>query len=409
MAQRIAITGIGLMTSIGANSGETWASIVAGRSGSKLIDRFPTVGLRTQFAATIDQFDGDGILTCVQRTKHMLNSVVDEAVRSARLDESDASPDDAEWYIAVPGGDVDWLARRQLALHKAERTDDVAERLVRESGITELAYADLIERYGIFQQPAILTTACASGASAIQLGVEAIRSGRARRAFAAAADSTCSAEGITRFSLLSALSRRNENPQTASRPFDRERDGFVMGEGAAALILEDEASARERGARILGFVAGCGDATDNFHRTRSDPSGDRIRLCIARAIEDAGISPDCIGYVNAHGTSTPENDKMEAMGLHMALAKYGSKVPVTSNKSMIGHTLAAAGLVEAAISVMSLQEATIPPSINVIAPDDTLELNVATTATSVPEISHVLSNSFGFGGQNVSIILARAG
>ncbi len=413
--QRIAVTGIGLLTSLGKGVEHTWNSLIDGKSGVSAINRFPIDGLRTTIAATVDDFEGNTEVSCSKRTQLILNEVVDEAFRGASPDAEFAERfKSASVYLAVPGGEVSWTDRalaeersKSSASNGLAEEDELAAK-ISEDGLTATRWEILESKYGFRSPPVIVTTACASGATAIQLGCEAIRRGDAKIALAAGADSTVSQEGLIRFSLLSALSRRNEHPQQASRPFDVDREGFVMGEGGAALILEREDAARERGAKIYGFVRGYGDATDNFHRTRSNPSGERIKTCIERALSDAKVTKNEISAVNAHGTSTPENDKMEALGLQLALGERAKCVPISSNKSMIGHTLSAAGIVEAAISLLSLENQALPPSINVDQVDEALQLNVALKTDYDTELKFILSNSFGFGGQNVSLVLERA-
>jgi 3-oxoacyl-[acyl-carrier-protein] synthase II len=263
----------------------------------------------------------------------------------------------------------------------------------------------LAERFGTRGLPVSVSTACASGASAIQLGVEAIRRGETKAALCIGADSSVQIEALIRFILLSALSTRNEPPEKASRPFSKDRDGFVMAEGAGALVLEDYASARARGANIVGFVRGCGEKADDYHRTRSKPDGSAIIGAIRNALTDAGVEPHEIDYVNAHGTSTPENDKMEYLSLKAVLGDRVLSTPVSSNKSMIGHTLSAAGAIEAIFSLLSIRTGRLPPTINYDLPDPDIPLDVVpNTARDVP-VTTVLSNSFGFGGQNVSLVL----
>jgi 3-oxoacyl-[acyl-carrier-protein] synthase II len=212
-------------------------------------------------------------------------------------------------------------------------------------------------------------------------------------------------ESVIRFSLLSALSTKNNPATEASKPFSKNRDGFVMGEGAAALVLEDYDHALARGAKVLGFVLGCGERGDDFHRTRSSPDGAPIIAAMRRAIADASISPGTIDYVNAHGTSTPENDKMEAMGLMAVIGERMKTVPISSNKSMIGHTLAAAGAVEAVASLLTIAHGRIPPTINYMVPDPAIPLDVVPNIARDAAVKCVLSNSFGFGGQNTCLIL----
>jgi 3-oxoacyl-[acyl-carrier-protein] synthase II len=266
---------------------------------------------------------------------------------------------------------------------------------------------NLADHFGTQGSPISLTTACASGATAIQLGVEAIRRGECQAALAIGADTSVTPESVVRFSLLSALSTQNETPEQASKPFSKNRDGFVLAEGAAALVLENYDHAKARGAEILGIMEGAGEMADAFHRTRSSPDGKPIIGCVANALADAGLEPDGIDYVNAHGTGTPEHDKKEHLGLSAVFGERMKGIPISSNKSMIGHTLSAAGAVEAVFSLLTLQHQRIPPTINYVVPDPAIALDVVPNAARDAKVTHALSNSFGFGGQNVSLVLAR--
>jgi len=203
------------------------------------------------------------------------------------------------------------------------------------------------------------------------------------------------------------LSTQNERPEKASKPFSKDRDGFVLAEGGAALVLESLDSALSRGADILGIIRGCGERADDFHRTRSKPDGSPAIAAVSAAIEDAGMRPGEIGYVNAHGTSTPENDKMEHMSLSAVFGERIRDIPVSSNKSMIGHTLSAAGAVEAVFSILTMREGIIPPTVNHDNPDPAIELDVVPNVARQASVSSVLSNSFGFGGQNTCLVMAR--
>jgi 3-oxoacyl-[acyl-carrier-protein] synthase II len=265
----------------------------------------------------------------------------------------------------------------------------------------------LAERFGTKGSPISLSTACASGASAIQLGIEAIRRDEAEAALCIGTDGSINPESLVRFSLLSALSTANDPPRAAAKPFAKNRDGFVMAEGAAALVLESLEHAMGRGAKLLGVIEGCGEMADSFHRTRSSPDGRAIIGCIRNAIVDAGLTADDIDYVNPHGTGTPENDKMEGLATAAVFGERAKQLPISSNKSMIGHTLSAAGAVEAAITLMTLDRQILPPTINYQVPDPALQLDVVPNVARAAKVRHALSNSFGFGGQNVSLVLAR--
>jgi len=236
-------------------------------------------------------------------------------------------------------------------------------------------------------------------------GVEAIRRGETDAALCVATDGTVNPEALIRFSLLSALSTQNDPPSAAVKPFAKNRDGFVMAEGAGALVLESLESATARGARILGVLAGCGELADSFHRTRSSPDGKPIIGCVRNALADAGVVADQIDYINAHGTGTPENDKMEYLGISTVFGERAREVPVSSNKSMVGHTLSAAGAVEAVFSLLTLEHQRIPPTINYDVPDPAIPFDVVPNKARDARVTTVMSNSFGFGGQNASLIL----
>jgi 3-oxoacyl-[acyl-carrier-protein] synthase II len=408
------VTGIGVVTSLGRGQAENWAALTAGQSGIHEIRRFPTEGLRTRIAGTVDFVPAEPF--CAPKlSERFAELAAEEAIEESGLGKPGDFP--GQLFIAVPPVEMEWPQREALA--KAASTDG------------DLSYADLIkaadapqfktwhelfifgsvadhiaERFGTEGSPISLSTACSSGATAIQLGVEAIRRGETNAALCIGTDGSVNPESLIRFSLLSALSTQNDPPESAAKPFAKNRDGFVMGEGAGALVLENAEAARARGAKILGYVLGCGERGDGFHRTRSSPDGRPIIAAIKDAIDDAGLQPDAIDYVNAHGTGTPENDKMESMGCMAVLGDRMKSVPISSNKSMIGHTLTAAGAVEAVVSLMTIANGRIPPTINYTAPDPAIPLDVVPNEARDVQVRTVLSNSFGFGGQNTCLLLA---
>jgi 3-oxoacyl-[acyl-carrier-protein] synthase II len=320
-------------------------------------------------------------------------------------------------FLAAPPVELGWGQRFEL-YGRGDRDDQGYTRLLaaaHESPSEDYeedaqfgAVADrLADTFGTRGLPITLSTACASGATAIQLGVEAIRRGECDRALSIGADGSATAEALIRFALLSALSTQNDPPQKASKPFSRDRDGFVLAEGSAALVLESLQAATARGATILGVLRGCGEKADDFHRTRSKPDGSPAIAAVRAALADAGMAEDAIDYVNAHGTSTPENDKMEHLSLSTVFGERIRSIPVSSNKSMIGHTLSASGAIEAAISLMTMRESVIPPTINYDNPDPAIDLDVVPNVKRERDVSSVLSNSFGFGGQNACLVMTR--
>lgn len=410
----VAVTGIGTVTSLGIGVQDNWAALTAGRSGIRRITRFPTDHLRTAIAGCVDlpEEAGQAPLSSPARVERMATMAAEEALAEAGLGGRRAGFP-GPLCLGMPPVETEWPLRFALA-RRANGTGTYPAIIgVAADGSQQEAYEAflfggvgerLADRFGTRGAPISLTTACATGASAIQLGVEAIQRGEADAALAIGADGSVHPEALIRFSLLSALSTRNDAPEKAARPFEKSRDGFVMAEGAAALVLESLEAARARGAKVLGLVLGCGERADNFHRTRSNPDGSAIIGAMRVAIADAGLRPEDIDYVNAHGTGTPENDKMETLGMR---AVFGdAPPPISSNKSMIGHTLSAAGALEAAFSLLTIRDQRLPPTINHDEPDPAIQLDVVPNAARDARVRHVLSNSFGFGGQNVCLVLS---
>ena len=406
----VAVTGLGIVTSLGRGVAENWDALTAGRSGIRAISRFPTEGLRTRIAGTVDFLDTDPLVAPLLSERFAMVAA-EEAVTQSGI----GAGFPGGLFVAVPPVEMEWPQRQALAEAAAEPGEVTYAGLQRAAATRRFdAWHDLFifgtvadrlaDRFGTRGSPISLSTACSSGATAIQLGVEAIRRGEMDAALCIGTDGSVNPESLIRFSLLSALSTQNDPPEGASKPFSKNRDGFVMGEGAAALVLESAESARARGARILGYVLGCGEKGDGFHRTRSSPDGAPVIAAMRAALDDAGIGPDRIDHVNAHGTSTPENDKMEALGCSAVFGERVGQLPISSNKSMIGHTLTAAGAIEAVVSLLTIREGRIPPTINYAVPDPALLLDVVGTARDA-RVARVLSNSFGFGGQNTCLVL----
>jgi 3-oxoacyl-[acyl-carrier-protein] synthase II len=345
----------------------------------------------------------------------MAEAAAREAIAQAAIGERGAFP--GRLIIATPPSELEWPHLRALYAAENGTSERGYDRLLaaaRTGVFGDLARhvrfagtaGRLQEILGTRGDPLSVCTACASGATTIQLATEAIRHGDLDAALCIGTDATVHPEGLIRFSLLSALSTRNDPAERASKPFSKDRDGFVMAEGAGALVIENYDRALARGARVLGIVRGCGEKADHYHRTRSEPSGAAIIGTIRRTLDDGGLAPEAIDYINAHGTSTPENDKMEYVSLRAVLGERVNEVPISSNKSMIGHTLIAAGAVEAVFSVMTMQTGTLPPTINYDAPDPELPIDAVANVQRNATVTAVLSNSFGFGGQNVCLALS---
>ncbi|MGN6765556.1 MAG: beta-ketoacyl-ACP synthase [Rhizobiaceae bacterium] len=408
----VVVTGIGIITSLGVGKKDNWGALTAGHSGIHTITRFPTEDLKTRICGTVD-FLGASDKGPSALTYEMAETTTVEALGEAGLGDTEFS---GPLFLAAPPVELSW--RDRFDLYKMSANGAGYERLMAGATKHEAApyYATtqfgsiadrLADRFGTKGLPITLSTACASGATAIQLGVEAIRRGEADRALSIGTDGSATAEALIRFSLLSALSTRNDEPEKASRPFSKDRDGFVLAEGSATLVLESLESAKARGAEILGVLKGCGEKADDFHRTRSKPDGSPAIAAVRAALADSGLDENGIDYINAHGTSTPENDKMEHLSLSTVFGERMHSIPISSNKSMIGHTLSAAGAVEAAFSFLTMREGVIPPTINYDNPDPAIELDVVPNIKRSADVKTVLSNSFGFGGQNACLVMAR--
>jgi len=410
----VVVTGMGVVTSLGAGKTDNWAKLTAGESGIRTVTRFSIDGLRSTMAGTVDfvnvePFSSTGL------TERLADIATEEALEQSGVGTKRDFP--GPLFLAVAPVEVEWPQRLEVGRAIGKTEFDYHD-MLRTSGGGKFGQfhhrfmfgsvaGHLAEKFGTKGSPISLSTACASGATAIQLGVEAIRRGETDVALCVATDGSVNPEAMVRFSLLSALSTQNDPPQAASKPFSKNRDGFVMAEGAGALVLESYEAAVARGAPILGVVAGCGELTDSFHRTRSSPDGKPIIGCVRKTLADAGMTFEQIDHINAHGTATPENDKMEYLAISTVFGDRARQIPVSSNKSMVGHTISAAGAVEAIFSLLTLEHQRIPPTINYEIPDPAIPFDVVPNKARDARVTAVMSNSFGFGGQNASLILTR--
>jgi 3-oxoacyl-[acyl-carrier-protein] synthase II len=411
----VVVTGAGVVTSLGTGKADNWAGLTAGRSGIHAITRFATEGLKTRVAGTVD-FISVEPFSAPALSERLAATAAEEAIEQANIGSRGDFP--GPLFLAMPPVEIEWSQRSEVAAHADHKEAMNYVELLRTTSSGGFSahhprflfgsVADqLADKFGTKGSPISLSTACASGASAIQLGIEAIRRGETDAALCVASDGSINPESLVRFSLLSALSTQNDPPAAAPKPFSKNRDGFVMAEGAGAVVLESLDSALARGAKILGIMEGCGEMADAFHRTRSSPDGKPIIACIRNALSDAGLLPDDIDYINPHGTGTSENDKMECLGVMSVFGERAKQLPISSNKSMVGHTLSAAGAVEAVFTLLTLEHQRIPPTINYQIPDPAIPLDVVPNVARDARMRHAISNSFGFGGQNVSLVIGQ--
>ena len=411
MSETVVVTGMGVVTSLGQGREANWTALMQGRCGIRRITRFPTNALRTAIAGTVDFLPQSGD-TAPVLTEELARLAAEEALATANLGTPGHFP--GPLFLAVPPVEMDWRIRLAIGAGCDDPAhlgyDDLISATWRHNDLTDpflfgTIAQSLADRFGTTGSPVSLSTACASGATAIQLAVEAIQRGETDAALAIGSDGSITPEAVIRFSLLSALSTRNDTPESAARPFAKGREGFVMAEGAGALVLESLTAARARGATILGVISGCGEMADMFHRTRSSPDGHAIIGAMRNAIEAAGLTPDDIDYINAHGTGTPENDKMECLGVMAVFGERATRLPISSNKSMVGHTLSAAGAIEAVFTIETILHGRLPATIN-HEPDPAIPLDVVPNTPRDATVRHAMSNSFGFGGQNVCLIIS---
>ena len=422
MRRRVVVTGMGCITPIGKSVDTMWKALQQGTSGIDWITHFDASNFPTKFAAEVKGFDLAEYVEDPHRFQHTGRNIryaigaAVQAVQQAGIGDL-SDPTRFGVYLGAGEGQQDfYLFMRMIALSQRGGAFDMEqftkyglqylnanEEMEQEPNMAAGHLASLFNAQG----PNLnCLTACAASSQAIGEASEIIRQGEADIMLSGGAHSMIHPFGLTGFNLLTALSTNNESPQQASRPFDRDRDGFVLGEGAAMLILEELEHAKKRGAQIYGEVAGYGSTADAYRITDIHPEGRGATACIRLALKDAGLNFDQIDYVNAHGTSTAVNDKVETRAIKQALESSAYKTPVSSTKSMMGHLIAAAGSAEAIVCLMAMRDGLLPPTINYVNPDPDCDLDYVPNHVREGKVETTLSNSFGFGGQNVSLIFS---
>ena len=411
--RRVVVTGTGMLTALGTDVATSWAGLVAGRSGVGTISAFDPGRLQARVAGEVKGFDASHILDRkeVRRTDRYIQfglvaarEAMDQAGLPARLE-----GDEAERTGVILGtglGGVGTLVEG-ISINALRGPDRISPFLI-PMGIPNVGAGQVAITFGMTGPNFTTVSACATGGHAIGEAVETIRRGDADTMVAGGTEAGIYEPLVGGFDSMRALSRRNDDPEAASRPFDQARDGFVPGEGAGVVILEELEHARARGATILAEVLGYGATADASHITLPAPGGIGAVRAARRALEKAGLEADAIQHVNAHATSTPEGDKAELQAIRTIFGDHAANLTVTANKSMIGHTLGAAGAIEAIVTILTMREGCVPPTINLDDPDPAGEgLNLVAHTAQRQDIRIALSNSFGFGGQNTALILAR--
>ncbi|AMV28519.1 3-oxoacyl-[acyl-carrier-protein] synthase 2 [Gemmata sp. SH-PL17] len=427
MRRRVVITGMGVITPLGHSVGELFASQIEGRTAVGPISRFDASTLATTFASEVKHFDLVKYLKDATpfthsglNTRFALGAAQQALADAELLDESHGDRGRIGIYLGTGEGQENFAglinSTAAAVTSGSDRADPVrfitALRPVldarNESEVeTHTTIGHLANLFALDGPNVSCLTACAAGSQAIGEAAELIRAGDADAMVAGGSQSMLHPLGVAGFTRLSALSQRNDSPQTASRPFDLTRDGFVIGEGAGVVVLEELEHAKARGATIYAELTGYGSTADAYRMTDPHPAGRGAIRCMANALADAGLRPIDIGYINAHGTSTTANDAMETVAIKSVFGDYAHKIPVSSSKSMLGHLIAAAGAVELVISVMAIRSGVLPPTINYETKDPVCDLDYIPNAAREVRVDHILSNSFGFGGQNVSLTVSR--
>ena len=410
MRRRVVVTGMGCISPVGNNVADTWSGILAGKSGSGMITLFDASKHKTRFAAEVKGFDAVALFgprdaRKMDRFTQFATVATMEALEQSGLKIDEANRDRVGILIGTGIGGIGTLLDQADVLR--ERGADRVSPFLIPMMISDSAPGMLAIRVGARGPNMAIATACASGNNAIGDAVETIRRGSADVMIAGGSEAALVSVAMAGMNVMGALSTRNDDPQTASRPFDKERDGFLMGEGAGILILESLEHAQARGANILAELKGYGTTDDAHHISAPAENGAGAAMSMKLALENANLTVDDIGYINAHGTSTPLNDKSETAAIKTVFGEQAYAIPVSSTKSMTGHLLGASGAVEAVFSILALRQGILPPTINYQTPDPECDLDYVPNQPRKASPRHAMSNSFGFGGHNATLIFSR--
>jgi len=410
MRRRVVITGLGCVSPVGNNVKVTWQSLIAGKSGAAPITAFDASRHKTKFAAEVKGFDAAAMFGArearkMDRFAQFATAATLEALDQSGLIIEESNRDRVGILIGTGIGGIITLLEQYEVLK--ERGPDRVSPFLIPMMISDSAAGNLAIRIGARGPNLSLATACASGTNSIGEAAEMIRRGSADAMIAGASEAAITAVSMAGMNVMTALSTRNDEPRKASRPFDKERDGFLMGEGSGTLILEALEHAQARRANILCEFSGYGTSDDAYHISAPAESGAGAAISMKLALENAGLTPQDIDYINAHGTSTPLNDKSETAAIKTVFGEHAYTIPVSSTKSMTGHLLGASGALEAVVCTMTILENVLPATINYETPDPVCDLDYVPNKPRQSKPNHVMSNSFGFGGHNATLILSR--
>ncbi len=407
---RVVVTGVGVIAPTGKTAAESWDNVKNGKSGISKITRFDTTEFNTKIAAevkdydTLDYFDRKEARKMDPYIQYALIAAT-EAVEDSELNLEKLNKERVGVYIGSGIGGISTIEENKRQL--TERGPRRVSPFFLPASLANLATGQVSIKFGFRGPNFANVTACAASTHSIGDSFKILQRGDADVMVAGGAEYPITPLGIAGFSVMKALSTRNDEPERASRPFDKERDGFVAAEGAGIMVMETLEHAVKRGAKIYGEVVGFGASGDAFHMTAPDPEGRGAAMSMQRAVDDAQIQPNEVDYINAHGTSTPLNDKLETMAVKSVFGDHAPKLNISSTKSMTGHMLGATGAVEAILSIHAIKHSFIPPTINYENPDEDCDLNYTPNKGVSKDIRYALSNSFGFGGTNGTLVLKK--
>jgi len=408
--RRVVITGLGAVTSVGRNKDDLWAAVCEGRSGVSTVTKFDMADFEVRIASWIPDFDPASLIPPrearrIDRYAQFAIVAADEAIRDSGLDLEREEPSRCAVVVGTGIGGLEEIEEQKTRL--IQRGPGRVSPFLIPKMMANSAAGLLAIRFGFKGPSAAVSTACASANHAMGDAYLQVASGLADIALTGGTEATITPLGFAGFIACKALSRRNDEPQRASRPFDRERDGFVMGEGAGMLVFEELEHARARGANIYAEILGFSATTDAHHITAPDPEGTGAALAMTLALREAGLRPSDVAYINAHGTSTPLNDAMETRAIKRTFGDHARKVAISSTKSMIGHLLGASGGAEMVVTALTVARGVITPTINYENPDPECDLDYVPNAAREADVPVAMCNSFGFGGHNASIVLGK--
>lgn len=408
--RRVVVTGMGILCPTGNNVEEAWGNAAAGKTGIGYISRFDTSHLENKFGGEVKNFDPDALLgrreaRRTDRVTQMALYASQQAMEDSGLEVTDENRYDIACVVGSGIGGVSSIFESIKTF--LEKGAKAVSPLMVPMMLPDAPSSKISMTYGLRGPNFAISTACATGNNCIGEATEIIRRGQATMALAGSSEAGLIDIAIASFNNMTAISRRNDAPEKASRPFDIDRDGFVVAEGAAILVLEELEHAKARGAKIYAEIIGYGHTSDAYHVTAPLETGEGAAKAIERALEDANLTANDIDYINAHGTSTPLNDKSETLALKKALGEQAYEIPISSTKSVTGHLMGAAGAVEAVFSIMAMRNNFVPPTINLDNQDPECDLNYTPNVGVQHNIKYVMSNSFGFGGHNAVLIFGK--